>query len=215
MIDVPLPLIALSAGILSVFSPCILPVLPLIAAYSTKSGKYVPVTIVIGLTTSFTMMGVLTSAFGYVFNQYQTMLYTIAGVVVIFLGYYMIFDEIEQKIRMIIPNTRISRRFSATNAGSTVGGFMFGFSLGIIWIPCVGPILAVILAMVAVAGSMLYGGILLAIYSLGLGIPLLLLAYIPHFTLKPLNKYSLVIKRIAGVIMVQVGTYMVVSVYFT
>ncbi|NQE54875.1 Thiol:disulfide interchange protein DsbD [ANME-1 cluster archaeon GoMg3.2] len=208
MIDVPLPLIALSAGILSVFSPCILPVLPLIAAYSTKSGKYMPITIVIGLSTSFTLMGVLASAFGSVFQQYQTMLYTIGGVVIIFLGLCMLFDVIAQNIRRIIPNTRLSPKFSMTNAGSTAGGLMFGFSLGIIWIPCVGPILGAILAIVAVEGNILYGAILLAIYSLGLGIPLLALAYISQFTLKPLNKYSVIIKRISGVILVLIGLYM-------
>ena len=208
MIDVPLPLIALSAGILSVFSPCILPVLPLIAAYSTKSGKYMPITIVIGLSTSFTLMGVLASAFGSVFQQYQTMLYTIGGVVVIFLGLCMLFDVIAQNIRRIIPNTRLSPKFSMTNAGSTAGGLMFGFSLGIIWIPCVGPILGAILAIVAVEGNILYGALLLAIYSLGLGIPLLALAYISQFTLKPLNKYSVIIKRISGVILVLIGLYM-------
>ena len=167
-----------------------------------------PITIVIGLSASFTLMGVLASAFGSVFQQYQTMLYTIGGVVIIFLGLCMIFDVIAQNIRRIIPNTRLSPKFSMTNAGSTAGGLMFGFSLGIIWIPCVGPILGAILAIVAVEGNILYGAILLAIYSLGLGIPLLALAYISQFTLKPLNKYSVIIKRISGVILVLIGLYM-------
>ena len=208
MMGAPSPLIAFAFGVLSVLSPCVLPVIPLIAAYSTKSGKYIPITIVIGLSASFTLMGVLASAFGSVFQQYQTMLYTIGGVVIILLGLCMIFDVIEQKIRRIIPNTGLSTKYSMTNAGSTTGGLMFGFSLGIIWIPCVGPILGAILAIVAVEGNILYGAFLLAIYSLGLGIPLLALAYISQFTLKPLNKYSVIIKRISGVILVLIGLYM-------
>ncbi len=208
MMGAPSPLIAFAFGILSVFSPCILPVIPLIAAYSTKTGKYMPITIVIGLSTSFTLMGVLASAFGSVFQRYSTMLYTIGGVVIIFLGLCMIFDVIEQKIRRIIPNIGLSPNFSMTNTGSIAGGFIFGFSLGIIWIPCVGPILGTILAIVAVEGDILYGAILLAIYSLGLGIPLLALAYISQFTLRPLNKYSVSIKRVSGVILVLIGLYM-------
>ena len=208
MMGVPSPLIAFAFGVLSVFSPCILPVIPLIAAYSTKSGKYIPITIVIGLSASFTLMGVLASAFGSIFQQYQTMLYTIGGVVIILLGLCMTFDVIEQNIRRIIPSTGLSPKFSMTNAGSTAGGLMFGFSLGIIWIPCVGPILGAILAIVAVEGNILYGAILLAIYSLGLGIPLLALAYISQFTLRPLNKYSVIIKRLSGVMLVLIGLYM-------
>ncbi len=208
MMGAPSPLIAFAFGILSVLSPCILPVIPLIAAYSTKTGKYMPITIVIGLSTSFTLMGVLASAFGSVFQQYSTMLYTIGGIVIIFLGLCMLFDVIEQNIRRIIPNTGLSTNFSMTNAGSTAGGFIFGFSLGIIWIPCVGPILGTILAIVAVEGDILYGAILLAIYSLGLGIPLLAIAYTSRFSLKRLNKYSVSIKRISGVILVLMGLYM-------
>lgn len=208
MIGAPSPLIAFVFGILSVLSPCILPVIPLIAAYSTKSGKYVPITIVIGLSTSFTLMGVLASAFGSVFQRYSTMLYTIGGVVIIFFGLCMIFEVIELNIRRIMPNTGLSTKFNMANVGTTAGGFIFGISLGIIWIPCVGPILGAILAIVAVKGDMLYGAILLAIYSLGLGIPLLAIAYTSRFTLKPLNKYSVIIKRIAGVILVLIGLYM-------
>jgi len=208
MIGAPSPLVAFAFGILSVLSPCILPVIPLIAAYSTKSGKYIPITIVIGLSASFTLMGVLASAFGSVFQQYSTMLYTIGGVVIILLGLCMIFDVIEHNIRRIIPNTGLSTKFSMTNAGSTAGGLMFGFSLGIIWIPCVGPILGAILMLVAVEGDIFYGGILLAIYSLGLGIPLLAIAYTSRFTLKPFNKYSVIIRRISGVILVLIGLYM-------
>jgi cytochrome c-type biogenesis protein len=61
---------------------------------------------------------------------------------------------------------------------------------------------------VAVEGNILYGAILLAIYSLGLGIPLLALAYLSQFTLRPLNKYSVIIKRLSGVMLVLIGLYM-------
>ena len=205
----PSPLIALSFGLLSVLSPCILPVIPLIAAYSTKSGKFIPITIVIGLSCSFTLLGVLASAFGSVFQQYQVLLHVVGGVIIIFLGLYMVFDVIGQKVHNVMPNTGIGTKFSALNGGGgAVGGFTLGFTLGIVWTPCIGPILGAILAIVAVEGDILYGGFLLAIYSLGLGIPLLAIAYTSRFTLKPFIKYSLVIKRISGVILVLAGLYM-------
>jgi len=205
----PSPLIAFFFGILSVLSPCVLPVIPLIAAYSTKSGRFIPITIVIGISISFALMGVLASAFGSIFQQYQTALYVTGGFVIIFLGLYMIFDVIERRIRAIIPNTRLSTRLSATNVGGAAGGLMLGVSLGIVWTPCIGPILGAILMMVAVQGDVLYGGILLAIYSLGLGLPLLAIAYTSHFTLKPFVKYSVIIKRISGIILVLAGLYFI------
>ncbi len=121
----------------------------------------------------------------------------------------MIFDVIERRIRAIIPNTRLSTRLSATNVGGAAGGLMLGVSLGIVWTPCIGPILGAILMMVAVQGDILYGGILLVIYSLGLGLPLLAIAYTSHFTLKPFVKYSVIIKRISGIILVLAGLYFI------
>ncbi len=209
MIVSPSPLIAFFFGILSVLSPCVLPVIPLIAAYSTKSGRFIPITIVIGISISFALMGVLASAFGSIFQQYQTALYVTGGFVIIFLGLYMIFDVIERRIRAIIPNTRLSTRLPVTNVGGAAGGLMLGFSLGIVWTPCIGPILGAILTMVAVQGDILYGGILLVIYSLGLGLPLLAIAYTSHFTLKPFVKYSVIIKRISGIILVLAGLYFI------
>lgn len=205
---VPSPLIALSFGLLSVLSPCILPVIPLIAAYSTRAGKFIPITIVIGLSSAFTLMGVFASAFGSLFRQYQPLLYAIGGAVIILFGLAMIFDVIWQRMHTFIPTAGIRSRLSTTNVGGAAGGFVFGFSLGIIWTPCIGPVLGAILALVAVEGDILYGGFLLAIYSLGLGLPLLAIAYTSRFTLKPVIKYSVIIKRISGLILVLVGLYM-------
>jgi len=210
----PSPLIAFFFGVLSVLSPCVLPVIPLIAAYSTKSGRFIPITIVVGLSISFALMGVLASAFGSIFQQYQTTLYIAGSFLIIFLGLYMVFDVIGEKIRPIIPNTRLSTRFSAPNVGGAAGGLMLGFSLGIVWTPCIGPILGAILTMVAVQGDILYGGILLVIYSQGMGLPLLAIAYTSHFTLKPFVKYSVIIKRISGIILVLAGLYFINSFIF-
>lgn len=214
MIVSPSPFIAFFFGVLSVLSPCILPVIPLIAAYSTRSSRFIPITVVLGFSISFALMGVLASAFGSMFQQYQTILHTTSGVIIIFLGLCMIFDAIGEKIRAITPNTRISTRFSVTNMGGTAGGLMLGFSLGIVWTPCIGPILGAILTMVAVHGDILYGGILLVIYSLGLGLPLLAVAYTSSFTLKPLVKYSVIIKRISGIILLLTGLYFIFIYFF-
>lgn len=203
------PLIAFSFGVLSVLSPCILPVIPLIAAYSAKTGKWRPITLILGLSLSFTLMGVLASAFGQVLQRYQTIMYVFGGGIIILFGLIMIFDVIEERIRMLVPKTGLLTRFSTPNAGGIAGGFLFGFSLGIIWTPCIGPILGAILTMVALQGEILHGGLLLFIYSLGLGVPLLAIAYTSRFSLRRVAKYSVIIKRVSGIVLIMVGLYMV------
>jgi cytochrome c-type biogenesis protein len=203
------PLIAFSCGVLSVLSPCILPVIPLIAAYAARAGRWRPITLILGLSLSFTLMGVLASAFGQVFQRYQPLMYALGGGIIILFGLIMIFDVLEEKLRMVMPKTGLLTRFSTPNAGGIAGGFLFGFSLGILWTPCIGPILGAILTMVALRGEILYGGLLLFIYSLGLGVPLLALAYTSHFSVRRVANYSVLIKRVSGIILVVVGLYMV------
>ena len=210
MVTLPFPLIAFGFGILSVLSPCILPLVPLIAAYSTRTSKITPLTVAIGLSISFALMGVLASIFGSIFQRYKLVLQIIGGLLIIFLGLCMIFELLEQKIHTIIPKKGItSTGFSINRVHGTAGGLLLGFSLGIVWTPCIGPILGTILTMVAVEGDILYGAFLLVIYSLGLGLPLLVIAYTTHFSLKPFLKYSIAIKRLSGVILVLVGIYFI------
>ena len=210
MVALPLPLIAFGFGILSVLSPCILPLVPLIAAYSTRTSKITPLTVAIGLSISFALMGVLASIFGSIFQRYKLVLQIIGGLLIIFLGLCMIFELLEQKIHTIIPRKgTTSTGFSINRVHGTAGGLLLGFSLGIVWTPCIGPILGTILTMVAVEGDILYGAFLLVIYSLGLGLPLLVIAYTTHFSLKPFLKYSIAIKRLSGVILVLVGIYFI------
>ena len=210
MVALPLPLIAFGFGILSVLSPCILPLIPLIAAYSTRTSKITPLTMAIGLSISFALMGVLASIFGSIFQRYKLVLQIIGGLLIIFLGLCMIFELLEQKIHAIIPGRGITNTgFSINRVHGTAGGLLLGFSLGIVWTPCIGPILGTILTMVAVEGDILYGAFLLVIYSLGLGLPLLVIAYTTHFSLKPFLKYSMAIKRLSGVILVLVGIYFI------
>ena len=211
MVALPLPLIAFGFGILSVLSPCILPLIPLIAAYSTRTSKITTLTMAIGLSISFALMGVLASIFGSIFQRYKLVLQIAGGLVIIFLGLCMIFELLEQKIHAIIPGRGITSTgiFKNVHGTGTAGGLLLGFSLGIVWTPCIGPLLGTILTMVAVEGDIVYGAFLLLIYSLGMGLPLLAIAYTSHFSLKPFQKYSMAIKSFSGIILVLVGIYFI------
>ena len=86
------PLIAFGAGLVSVFTPCVLIVLPAVMASSTDGGKWRPLAIVLGLSMSFTAMGVLASAFGSVFQSVKWYLDVIAIIIVMIIGVWMLFD---------------------------------------------------------------------------------------------------------------------------
>jgi len=91
-----------------------------------------------------------------------------------------------------------------------LGGALLGVSLGIVWMPCIGPMLASILTIVAQHGTIVYGALLLLTYSLGLAIPMLIVAYSSNMVsdkIRNISKYSMGIRKVAGVILLMVGVY--------
>ena len=199
------PIAAFVAGIISVFSPCVLPLLPAILAYSTEKGSLRPLAIVVGLSISFTTMGIATSMVGSVFRQYFAYLSILAAGVIIILGISLVFELDMPRFLSTLSNLNVGGK-------GLLGGLLLGLSLGVIWMPCVGPILGAILTLVAVEGDIVYGALMLFIYSLGFAIPMLLVAYSASFSsarLGTVSRYDVLIKKIAGVALVAVGIWMV------
>ena len=135
----PLPIIAFLGGIISILSPCILPLLPAILAYSTKKGRFRPLTIVAGLALTFSAMGVVMAAFTQIFFSYQQYIMILAEIIIIFLGITMLIE-----FNLSIFNSLSGRINIDPGQEGIAGGFILGMSLGIVWIPCFGPVLAAI-----------------------------------------------------------------------
>ena len=200
------PVAAFIAGIISVASPCVLPLIPAIFAYSTEKGKLRPIAIVLGLSISFTLMGIVTSAFGSTFRSYLGYLNIIAEIFIIGFGLAMLFE-----LNVFNALGKLSSMHVNKEEG-LLGGLLLGMSLGIIWIPCVGPILGTILTMVAVSADITYGAVMLFVYSLGFAIPMLMIAYSANISSAKLGgiaKYDVFIKRAAGAVLIAVGLWMV------
>lgn len=205
------PLAAFSAGILSVLSPCILPLLPAVLATSAGKGKLRPLAIVIGVSISFTMMGVVTSAFGAAFQTYIGQLKILAEIVILLMGFAILFE-----ISLFNSFSKFPL-LAGMNGEGPASGFLLGLSLGVLWIPCVGPILASILIMVAQEGSAATGAFTLSLYSLGFAMPMLLLAYSAHISsskIRLISRYDAAFKKGAGIVLVLVGLSMIYQNHF-
>jgi cytochrome c-type biogenesis protein len=206
--EVVSPLTAFGAGILSVLSPCILPLLPAVLATSAGKDKLKPLAIVLGVSISFIIMGVITSAFGAVFHTHIGQLKILAEILILIMGFALLLD--------LSFFTSFSKfpLLAGMNEEGPVSGFLLGLSLGVLWIPCVGPILASILTMVALEGNTLTGALTLSVYSLGFAMPMLVLAYSAHFSsskMRLITKYDSIFKKGAGVVLVLFGLWMIYS----
>jgi cytochrome c-type biogenesis protein len=166
--DVGLSSLALTfgAGLASVASPCVLPVIPLILTGTAEDHRSRPALIVAGIAASFVAMGVVTSLFGSVIGPVMPVLEKAFGAMVVGFGLLLLVD--------VNPFKRITwgQRIQAGGRGRW-SGLLLGLSLGIVWIPCVGPMLSSVLALVASKGSMTTGVVLLLVYSLGFAVPML------------------------------------------
>lgn len=202
---------AVLAGVASILSPCVLPLLPGVMAYSTERNKVTPLAIVAGLALSFTIMGVASAALGSIIFDYIDYIKIVSGMMIIVMGLYLLLEVVENIVLrawQYVPISKIG--LPQAEEGGLFGGFLLGASLGIVWMPCIGPMLASILLIVAQQGTLFYGGVLLFAYSLGLGVPMLAIAYSSNFIsgkVRGFAKHTMLVRKVAGVILLAVGIY--------
>lgn len=198
---------AIGAGLASVLSPCVLPVIPIIMAGAERSDRLRPLIIVTGLSISFMAMGAISSLFGALLIG-KTRYIEIAGaVVIVLMGLMVMFDMSIFKRFYQLSNIRVKGE-------GRVGAMILGMSLGIIWVPCVGPFLSSTLTMVATSGQLVTGIILLAFYSVGLALPMLIVGYSSQLLqnkIKGMLRHESILRYVTGGILVLFGLYPLVA----
>lgn len=161
---------ALVGGILSLLSPCSVMLLPAFFAYAfTSPGPLLARTGIfyIGLATTLVPMGVLAGTLGVFLTQNRSLFVAVAASLIIVLGLVQISG---------IPLPAFARG-GGSEGTSGISVFMLGAVYGVAGV-CAGPILGSVLTVAALGGNPLYGGILLAIYALGMAVPLFVLALV-------------------------------------
>ena len=219
----PSILLVFLAGIVTIMKPCCLPLVPVI--FSGSAGHRLrPLAIVSGLTLSFTTMGVLVSAFGATFAGFTDSLRSIAILFIIGMGAVLFDDDINMEFMKLTGSITqgLRQNFSFLNKyssrmpeGSLLGGFFLGMSLGVLWIPCVGPILGAVLAFVASVGNTSYGAWMLFVYSVGMSLPMLSIAY---YGKKVTNRYQWfsrngeLLKKLSGLVLIVIGIMLLFNI---
>lgn len=211
--------IAFSAGFLTFFSPCFLPLVPVYLIYitglSTDDIKKIRVTtifhslcFILGFTIIFTLLGMAASIIGQLIYQYSDILRILGGFLIIFFGLYLTgiiklpFLNIEKKITL-----------SSKPAGY-LGSILVGMVFALGWSPCVGPVLGGILVFASQTGTVSQGTALLIAFSLGIGLPLFLVSLTVNYFLslmKKIEKYLGAIHFALGLLLVIIGILLVTN----
>lgn len=167
--------IAFISGILTVFSPCVLPILPIILASGFDGNTKRIKGIIAGLVISFTVASLLLATIVRVLGIPVDTIKIFAVVLLVVFGISLVFPIIWEKVQIFIERHWHFQPKQNKDSGFW-GGFLTGVSLGIVWTPCIGPVVAVVATLAAVS-SFSFSAILIAFaYALGTGIPLYFIA---------------------------------------
>lgn len=178
---------AFLAGLLSFVSPCVLPIVPPYLAYlagltfdeltneerSTALTRQLilsAVSFVLGFSTVFVALGTTASVIGQSIARYFDVLSVIAGLIIIVMGLHFL------GVFRIALFYREARFQVARRPAGLASAYVMGLAFAFGWTPCVGPVLAAILFVAGAEATAARGGLLLAVYSLGIGLPFLLAA---------------------------------------
>lgn len=216
--------IAFAAGLISFLSPCVLPLVPGYLSYMSGIGQaggartggapvVVALMFVIGFTLVFTALGATATLLGSFLQENQVLLTRISGIIIIALG--LVFLGIVK-----VPWLYREARFHPTPGAGLWGSLVLGGAFAFGWSPCIGVTMGSILAMAAgrgADGGPAEGAMLLAVYSLGLGIPFILAGLgTARLTgaVKWLRKRTRAINLAGGVLLVAVGVLFVTDRMF-
>ncbi len=207
------------AGLVSFLSPCVLPLVPpylgylggtTVATMTSEDGlddqawrRIVKGSLffVLGFTTVFVGLGAGASAFGHLLQTYKSELSIAAGTVIVLFGLHFLGIF---KIGLFYKEAR----FRASMDGvSLLGAYVIGLAFAFGWTPCIGPVLAAVLTLAAQEGSVSAGMRLLAVYSLGLGIPFVLAA----IAIRPFMSFLHRFKRHMGLLEKAMGLMLIVT----
>lgn len=211
-------------GIVSFFSPCILPILPIYLSIlsnssveNLKEGKTSfigsslfknTIFFALGISTTFFILGSSVKVLSMFFNENKDLIMFIGGIIIIIMGlFYM--GIIKSSI--LNREKRFNVKFKEMKA---ITAFILGFTFSFGWTPCIGPILAFVLVMVSSSSNHLSANLLIAVYTIGFILPFIITAMFYSKLFKTIDKIKSnmeIIKKIGGIILIVSGILMMVN----
>jgi cytochrome c biogenesis protein CcdA/thiol-disulfide isomerase/thioredoxin len=199
--------VAFVAGVVTAISPCVLPVLPIVFAGGATGGPRRPYAIVAGLVASFTAFTLAATALLSALGLPDDLLRNIAIGVVFVVGLSLLWPRLSTFVER--PFQALGRR----DPGGTGGGFLLGVSLGLLFTPCAGPVIAAVAVLAATRRFSLESVLVTLSYALGAGLVLLLIAFAAQrgMTLRAVRARAPDVRRALGAVVVAVAVLMVLG----
>lgn len=169
--------LALLAGILSVLSPCVLPLLPIVLGTAASEHRLGPVALAVGLALSFVAIGIFVATIGFAAGLDTDVFRMAAGVLLVLIGLVLVIPRLGEAVATIASpvSSWVSARFGNRSATGLSGQFGVGMLLGAVWSPCVGPTLGAAAVLASQGKNLGQVAATMLAFGVGAALPLLLL----------------------------------------
>jgi cytochrome c biogenesis protein CcdA len=204
------PALAFAAGLLTVAAPCVLPLLPVVLGATAAGGPGArPVFIAAGFALSFTALALVFGSVQHLLGLEPQTVRDAASLLLVAFGLSMVWPSAFQRLTTALSGL-LGRAVSLGDGVGPgwAGGLLVGASLGAVWTPCAGPVLATILTLVAAQADWGASAALLGLYTLGAALPMLAIAYGGQWALarvRALSRHTHRLQQAMGVVVAAVG----------
>jgi cytochrome c-type biogenesis protein len=178
-------MLAFAAGLLSILSPCVLPLVPIVLGAAVTAHPLGALSLAAGLATSFTVLGLLLALVGFGLGLDADLFRVVAAVIMIALGAVLVVPSWQAQLAVAGgPVSRwMDRRFGGFASSGAAGQFAIGLLLGAVWSPCVGPTLGAASLLASQGHDLLRVTLTMVVFGIGAAVPLILLGLLSRATL--------------------------------
>jgi cytochrome c biogenesis protein CcdA len=207
--------LALLAGILSVLSPCVLPLLPIVLGTAASEHRLGPVALAIGLAISFVAIGIFVATIGFAIGLDTDFFRLFAGVLLVLIGLVLVVPRLQEAVATAASpvSAWASSRFGGGPVSGLSGQFGVGLLLGAVWSPCVGPTLGAAAVLASQGKDLGQVAATMLAFGIGAALPLLVLGMLSRQMMLNLRGRLMSaggpLKAALGVLLVLVGVLVV------
>lgn len=172
--------LAFLAGLVSIFSPCVLPLLPVVLGTAVSHHRLGPVALAAGLALSFLVLGLFVAMIGFSFGLDSEKFRMLGAVLLVVVGAVLVMPPLQARLAVAAGPIGhwAEERFGGQDKGSLAGQFGVGVLLGAVWTPCIGPTLGAASVLAAQGRDLVQVAVTMLLFAIGTAIPLLLLGLV-------------------------------------
>ncbi|MBX7146759.1 MAG: cytochrome c biogenesis protein DipZ [Alphaproteobacteria bacterium] len=199
------PILAFFEGMALIISPCILPILPLVLSASIDGGRRRPFGIIIGFSIAFSLFTFASRKLVNLLGIQPEIIQYVSLILIALFALILLSNKLSEKFNLYTQNiANIGGKVSGpNNQDGLMSGIIVGSLIGLVWLPCAGPILAVVLVQIIRQQTDFQSFLIILFFAIGSGVPMLIISLIGRKVMKKINfftKHATKIRKVFGII---------------